>query len=146
VLKGVRIPPIGEFSAVCVRGASAPSWAREAIEERFAGSLEPFVLEAMQLIASELITNAVEHSTGEISLCVAVHDRRARIEVTDGSADCEPIITPLGDELAAGGRGLRLVEAFSTQWGCTPNGTQKMVWAEIDLPAHSSGTSHLAES
>ena len=128
------LPALAEFSAACTREVEAPSRARDWIEDHFAGLVELLVMQSLQLIASELITNAVDHGAGDIELCVAVHDRQARLEVTDEAVDCDVVIIPL-DVDGVRGRGLRLVEAYSQRWGCklVDNNTKKMVWAEIDL-------------
>ncbi|MCP9957650.1 ATP-binding protein [Streptomyces sudanensis] len=89
------------------------------------------VAAAGELIASELVTNAVNHS--------ARRDFRIRISrpgpgtvrilVADTNRE-EPVPRDPGDD-AENGRGLRLVEALSTEWGCDPRPWGKVVWAEL---------------
>ena len=122
---------VAEYSMLCTRDVEAPSRARAWVEENFGSALDILVLEAVQLIVSELVTNAIRHAHGEIELCVAVVDTLVRIEVTDESPDCEAVKVPMGDSLSTNGRGLRMVEAFSRSWGCRIGHDRKVVWAEV---------------
>lgn len=84
------------------------------------------------LLATELITNALRHTSGQVVL-TAVPLRRdgrtLRLEVTDTSST-PPRRMP-SDENATSGRGLLLVEELADTWGVTPRGTGKSVWVEI---------------
>ena len=88
----------------------------------------PFV----ELVSSELVTNAVRHVGGAIDYRLRLDDETLRIEVTDSAWDRSPVMlsTPPNAEH---GRGLQLVEALSTAWGCTRDDVSKTVWAELDL-------------
>jgi anti-sigma regulatory factor (Ser/Thr protein kinase) len=116
---------------LCTRDVDGPGNARAWVEENFGNELDVLVLEAVQLIVSELVTNAIRHAHGQIELCVAVVDTLVRIEVTDESPDCEPVMVQLDDALRTNGRGLRMVEAFSRSWGCRTGHGRKVVWAEV---------------
>ena len=117
---------------LCTRSVDGPGQARAWVEENFGIELDILVLEAVQLIVSELVTNAIRHAHGEIELCVAVVDTLVRIEVTDESPDCEAVKVPMHDDvLQPNGRGLRMVEAFSRSWGCRVGPDRKVVWAEV---------------
>jgi anti-sigma regulatory factor (Ser/Thr protein kinase) len=122
---------VAERSMLCTRDVDGPSNARTWVAESFDTELDVLVLEAVQLIVSELVTNAIRHAHGEIELCVAVADRVVRIEVSDESPECEAAKVPLDDTLGSKGRGLRLVEAFSKAWGCSVGPQRKVVWAEV---------------
>jgi anti-sigma regulatory factor (Ser/Thr protein kinase) len=81
------------------------------------------------LIASELATNAVQHSAAPFVVEVAPRPEGVRISVRDRStAQVGARVPPAHAE---SGRGLGLVDALSTAWGVrwTPNG--KVVWADI---------------
>ena len=125
---------MADLSMLCTRHADTPGQAREWIREHFSGELNPEALQALMLIGSELITNAIVHTDdGAIDLCVAIQSRQARIEVSDSEPDREVAVIPMRDDWDVGGRGLRLVEAYSTRWGCTPDGDRKVIWAELEL-------------
>ena len=87
--------------------------------------------DAVALIASELVANAVMHAHTDMSLSVNIADHGVRVSVTDGS-DVLPHWT-LTSPTATSGRGLLLVKQLSGRWGVNllPGGG-KCVWAEID--------------
>ena len=106
--------------------------ARDATRE-LRGSLDAETLEAVQLVVSELVTNAIRHSgvaaEDTILLRVAVLGDSVLTEVSDtGSGFRAPSLhTPGG---IAGGLGLFLVDHLADRWGVsTEDGTR--VWAEI---------------
>lgn len=87
-----------------------------------------------EIVASELVTNAVVHACGPIRLRVTVSRRRARIEVFDGDDQAARVLFA---KLGAGdhsGRGLGLVDALSDRWGVRSYDHGKSVWAEVPVP------------
>ncbi len=87
--------------------------------------------DAVALIASELVANAVMHAHTDMVLCVDLADDGVRVSVTDGS-DVLPHWT-LTSPTATSGRGLLLVKQLSRRWGVEPlPGGGKSVWAEVD--------------
>ncbi|MEU9446751.1 ATP-binding protein [Streptomyces sp. NPDC048304] len=86
-----------------------------------------------ELIASELVTNAIRHGGGPLVLRLIKH-RVLTCEVSDDGRSFPRLChTGSTDEY---GRGILLVSQMSHRWGCrwTPGG--KVVWAEQDLPGH----------
>jgi serine phosphatase RsbU (regulator of sigma subunit) len=84
------------------------------------------------LLATELITNALRHTSGPVGLTAVVlrrEGRALRLEVGDTSST-PPHRLP-SDENATVGRGMLLVEELADAWGVTPRGTGKSVWVEI---------------
>jgi hypothetical protein len=86
------------------------------------------------LVVSELVTNAVVHTQGDVHLDLTLAGDRLRIAVTD-SLPRAPVKPRIVDWESTGGRGIMLVEAMSTAWGSVPVGGGKQVWSEIALPA-----------
>ncbi|MBL1099929.1 ATP-binding protein [Streptomyces coffeae] len=87
--------------------------------------------EAVKLVASELITNAVVHVGGAISLSVYYDDGYLLLVVHDSSPDLpvrQPALTV--DE---GGHGLALVGHFASHHGWEHTGRGKKVWAEFEV-------------
>ena len=89
------------------------------------------------LVISELITNAADASVvlperPPITLRLTATDKSLVIEAWDHSPhDLEP---READPDAEHGRGLTVVAALSTRWGCERTGYhRKVVWAELDL-------------
>jgi anti-sigma regulatory factor (Ser/Thr protein kinase) len=95
------------------------------------GELHPSLDDAV-LMTSELVTNAVMHSTsrchgGTINLLVMESTSGVRIEVTDQGSDLSsPIVR--GDVYASDGHGLFLVQTLADQWGYLRDETGTTVW------------------
>ncbi|WP_327389075.1 ATP-binding protein [Streptomyces sp. NBC_01207] len=86
-------------------------------------------LEELALLCSEIIANAVRHTTGPSTVTVLWTGSRLRVEVTDTAPG---LPAPRGCTLnAESGRGLMLIAAIATDWGTTPTPTGKAVWFEI---------------
>lgn len=83
------------------------------------------------LLTNELVTNAIKHGIGPVTLCAGVVDASGclRIEVHD----CSPVaVAPRdADDDDVDGRGLLLVDVLATTWGCGPEDPGKNVWFEL---------------
>jgi anti-sigma regulatory factor (Ser/Thr protein kinase) len=93
-----------------------------------------YLSEDAELLVSELVTNAVRASGPEGALCLRLLADRERlvIEVWDQSAGL-PSARPV-DEESTGGRGLTVVEAIASRWGCERfSADLKVVWCELML-------------
>ncbi|MGW2933131.1 SpoIIE family protein phosphatase [Streptomyces sp. NPDC001156] len=95
-----------------------------------------------QRIVSELVTNAVRHSTGPIGLRL-IHHQALTCEVFDTDASSPRLSHARA--IDENGRGLFLVSQLSRRWGARPASGGKVIWAEQDLdsaPSHAraSGT------
>jgi len=88
----------------------------------------PGLLEPASVIASELVTNVVNHAGTIATLRISLRPRFVTIAVKDGSAVEPRRRTP---DLS-GGRGLLLVEAMAHSWGWLPVDGGKVVWASLD--------------
>ncbi|GAA4902388.1 SpoIIE family protein phosphatase [Streptomyces coeruleoprunus] len=105
--------------------------ARELARDRLtAWDLEPLV-DTVELLVSELVTNALRYGEGEIRLRL-LRDRTLVCEVWDAG-----LVQPRrrrARDTDEGGRGLQLVGLLSAGWGSrrTPRG--KTVWFELALP------------
>jgi anti-sigma regulatory factor (Ser/Thr protein kinase) len=92
--------------------------------------------DALTLLVTELVTNAVRHADlwpdDMITLTVRLEGDRVRVEVTDpGRADAsfEP---PDGEPPKEGGYGLFLVDGLAAAWGIHRDGSTT-VWFELPL-------------
>jgi anti-sigma regulatory factor (Ser/Thr protein kinase) len=88
--------------------------------------------DAILLIVSELVTNALVHTDGQVRLDLTLINSRLRVAVVDASPRTPIKPTSIGWE-ATGGRGILLVEALSATWGTVPVSGGKQVWAELPL-------------
>ncbi|HEY6533378.1 MAG TPA: ATP-binding protein [Acidimicrobiales bacterium] len=93
-----------------------------------AGGVE--VDEAVPLVVSELVTNAVLHAGSSAQVEVRVANECVRIEVHDSTNDLPTVREP--GPYTVTGRGLMLVDALSDRWGASPTAMGKVVWFEID--------------
>ena len=137
-------------------GDTAPAVARRYVRE-VGAAWATDLLESVLLVTSELVTNAVRHGAGEVTLVVRTSTQTIRVEVCDGGV--EPVPQPAGDpihgaahgaggdggdrrdgadrrdsrQVSEGGRGLYIVDAVAGRWGVTyahePPG--KVVWFEM---------------
>jgi anti-sigma regulatory factor (Ser/Thr protein kinase) len=97
------------------------------------------------LLTSELVTNAVVHGSGIITVAIERDDEAIAVAVGD-YGDAQPVAalhSVLSDETAAeqttpdaqaeGGRGLHLVRALATCWGVrrSRDGVGKVVWFRL---------------
>jgi anti-sigma regulatory factor (Ser/Thr protein kinase) len=81
------------------------------------------------LMVSELVTNAVLHGVGAISLRIDVETEAVRVEVADeGNVALAPSPVPG----AHGGWGLRIVEQLADDWGVLEGSTK--VWFQLGPP------------
>ncbi|MGA5036767.1 SpoIIE family protein phosphatase [Streptomyces capoamus] len=87
-------------------------------------------LDAALLVVSELVTNALVHTGGQVRLDLSLVNHRLRLAVADASPRSPVKPTSIGWE-ATGGRGILLVEAVSAAWGTVPVSGGKQVWADL---------------
>ena len=81
----------------------------------------------VELLTSELVTNAIRHGRTEMLVTVDVDEERVRVEVADRNPARPQLRVP--DE--RGGRGLHLVDELSDRWGVHGGRPGKTVWFEI---------------
>jgi anti-sigma regulatory factor (Ser/Thr protein kinase) len=89
-------------------------------------------LDTVLLVVSELVTNALVHTDGQVRLDLTLLNHRLRVAVADSSPRTPIKPTSIGWE-ATGGRGILLVEAMSATWGTLPVSGGKQVWADVVL-------------
>jgi anti-sigma regulatory factor (Ser/Thr protein kinase) len=95
----------------------------------------PALVDDVDLVVSELITNALLHARsnrqGGIRLELLRRTDALVCRISDGSA--LPPAPEQVAETAESGRGLLLVQAVSASWGWSYEPHGKVVWAEFDL-------------
>ncbi|MGW2253461.1 ATP-binding protein [Kitasatospora sp. NPDC001660] len=98
--------------------------------------LAPSVLgDDVQLIVSELLTNAARYTAGPLALDLDQNGPCLRITVTDprsGTALPDP---GAHQPTRVGGHGLFIVDRLALCWGALPNDGGKAVWAELLVPS-----------
>ncbi|MGW7521971.1 SpoIIE family protein phosphatase [Streptomyces sp. NPDC054783] len=86
----------------------------------------------IELVADELMTNALMHTEGSTVVTLRALDgghRRLRIEVEDSSSAL-PRRREAGED-GVSGRGLLLVDGLADEWGVEARGSGKAVWCEF---------------
>ncbi|WP_238499023.1 SpoIIE family protein phosphatase [Streptosporangium soli] len=89
------------------------------------------ILDATELMVSELVANAVNYGTGPIELRL-LRGATLLCEVADRSPQRPTLLHPDLDDEA--GRGLNLVNRLAYRWGSRPTPIGKIVWCEVRLP------------
>lgn len=115
----------------------APARARRSART-FRGVVPDGSVEDLELLVSELVTNAVQHMIpGErsrdawIRLRIAVETTTVRVEVTDPGGAGAPVLKDARDGLVSGW-GLVFVDRLADRWGVDDtHGTT--VWFELDF-------------
>jgi anti-sigma regulatory factor (Ser/Thr protein kinase) len=131
----------GTWSATAVRherfdlpgGLRSPQFARRAIEQHFGDAVEPDTLASVELLTTELVSNAVRHggaADGEtVVLHLATSKTCLRVEVCDHGEGFEPgRPMPYGE----GGYGLFIVSEVSSRWGVSSD-DGNCTWFELEL-------------
>jgi anti-sigma regulatory factor (Ser/Thr protein kinase) len=108
---------------------SAPARARAFAREAVAGRLRAVPLEDVTLVVSELVTNAVLHGLGDVTLAVTMNDDAVHVEVGDDQPALPDTTARAVD--AESGRGLLLVSRLAESWGVRPDHGGKVVWADV---------------
>lgn len=89
------------------------------------------LVDTTELLATELVTNAVRHAANPIELRL-LHDDHLLCEVFDDDHQ-RPVIRNAA-ETDEGGRGLILVSRLARRWGSSARANGKVVWFEQELP------------
>ena len=110
------------------RSSAAPGVARRFVRTSLAG-IDPEMLDAVELLTSEPVTNAVVHAGSEPRLLLVLLPDRIRVEVHDADSTLPARREP--DVASPDGRGLVLLEQLSTSWGVDRTEEGKVVWFEV---------------
>jgi anti-sigma regulatory factor (Ser/Thr protein kinase) len=83
----------------------------------------------VDLLTSELVTNAVRHASHTVEVGLALADGMLRVEATDDDPS-EPTLPPI-EQAGESGRGMYLINRLAQRWGCEHRAaTSKVVWFE----------------
>ena len=110
--------PQALFELELPHDATSAGTARRALAQWFASRVQASELETATLLTSELVTNAVRHGKGTITVRGSLDDDRLLIEVTDEGEGLEQMIRERNFEHVQGW-GLKIVDSQSSRWGPT---------------------------
>lgn len=123
VVRRVKLPP---------RAQSAQQARAFTLESCQQWALPPQVVNAATDLASELVANAVAHSTAMVVLALERGAGSLLVRVWDDGAGL-PRLLPYRPGVSERGLGLRLVRQLSTHWGVAEESEGKWVWARVAL-------------
>jgi len=129
-----RVFPLAQVSAAYAPTPDAVRHARALAVDTCRGwILSGPVAGVVELVVSELVGNSVRHAWTRIDVSLVRSPGRVNIAVRD-YVSAPARITGPGEP---GGRGLLIVDAVATHWGCTPietptgRGVGKVTWATL---------------
>ncbi|MET7718278.1 ATP-binding protein [Streptomyces sp. NPDC005407] len=94
--------------------------------------LDDETADVIRLVASELITNAVVHGEGPVTVALYHRPGSLVIDVLDANPVAPKTSCAEADDES--GRGLELVDVLAVRSGWEPSDRGKHVWAELALP------------
>jgi anti-sigma regulatory factor (Ser/Thr protein kinase) len=116
---------------------TAPSEARSHVRKHGCPEHGALALDALLLITSELVTNAVQHGQPPIVFRLSCLTREMRLSVSDEGPELPREQGTHGAPHNAGrlprvgGLGLVILDKTSREWGTTPLTTGKEVWSLV---------------
>lgn len=131
-MSSVQLPP----------DLSAARRARVWLREQFPGRFTAMVQQTLELLTTELVTNAVRYGREPVELSVVICDcgedgrdgPAVRVCVSD-AGDAMPVLHHVAPG-AVGGRGIALVDSVAQAWGSRarrPPHVGKTVWFELQV-------------
>ncbi|HEX6497642.1 MAG TPA: ATP-binding protein [Micromonosporaceae bacterium] len=90
----------------------------------------PATRDLAELVISELVGNAVRHAATPLDVSLLVRGEDLYVSCRDRALGRPVAKTP--DVTEERGRGLLLIAAVSSAWGCVPTTDGKIVWARLD--------------
>jgi serine/threonine-protein kinase RsbW len=106
------VPAARRFATTVLRGASAE------------------ILEAVELMVSELATNCIRHTNSGFDLTIIRSGPHIRVEATDHAGGTPTMRSP--EPTDPSGRGLKIIDMLSAGWGVqSASGMGKTVWFTI---------------
>jgi len=91
------------------------------------------LLFAIELLVSEVVSNAVRHASSAPRIEAHLGPDSVRVAVYDADPRLPERREP--DVGRPGGRGLHLLDQIASRWAAEPSGSGKVVWFELDRPA-----------
>ena len=120
------------LQSCATRGLPTPTAvpaARRAVREHVLARGQEDLLDAVELVLSELVGNVVVHVGGDVTVKATVTEDEVLVEVSDRS----PVAPHLRifSQVSATGRGMRLVHTLSSDYGLRTQEDGKTIWVRI---------------
>ena len=113
-------------------GVEAAARARTAVAHTCQRWGVPHAISTAQVVASELVNNAMRSGGGPLDLTITHRDNTLVLAVRDRDPRPPRQWAPWTDADEAGG-GLLLLDAFAARWGTLPTDAGKTVWATVPV-------------
>jgi DNA-binding NarL/FixJ family response regulator len=117
------------ISTALPAAASSPRAARALVRDML-GEEETSLVETVELLVSELVTNAIVHASSAPRVEADFAREQVRVAVYDDDPTPPRLRDPDGER--PGGRGLHLLDGLASRWGTEASGAGKVVWFELD--------------
>jgi hypothetical protein len=108
--------------------------ARELVEQACARWGLTDLAAAACIVLTEMVNNAVAHARTEMTVLLARYEAAISVAVRDRSRTIPTLPGGPAPVTAYGGRGLLLIDAEASRWGCLALPGGKVVWACIGTP------------
>ncbi|HEX4787740.1 MAG TPA: ATP-binding SpoIIE family protein phosphatase [Actinospica sp.] len=129
-----RMPEADTAAWTLTARPTAVAQARDLIRDRLLGWGLHGLADVVELLVSELVTNALRYGIAPFGLRLTRDARNVMVEVSDGNPTVPRLRhVQVGDE---GGRGLHLVDELSADWGVRSNPQGKTVWFTLGITEH----------
>lgn len=125
---------VAPFGFTVLTGRDAPHAARLAADGRTEGWLDDDARFHMQLLLSEVVTNAVTHGASSATAPIVVKGAPTNAGLQIAVSSFGPPFAHAGDlppDTQPGGRGLALVDALAARWGARHDSGWTTVWFEV---------------
>lgn len=86
-------------------------------------------IELVALLLTELLSNAIRHSSGPVICSIMWSPETTHVEVCDDNFQAPVVVETNHD--APAGRGMKLVSALASRWGWNRHNDGKCVWFDI---------------
>ena len=105
-----------------------PAAARRDLAAYLSGLGHQELIRVAALLVSELVTNSIVHAKGAVTMRAMWDEDRLRVDVSDLGGG-----SPEARDPETSGRGLRIVDALATRWGCVrgSDGAGRATWFEL---------------
>jgi len=114
-----------EFPATMESAGAARRFAQRTLDEWNC----PQLIDTVQLLVSELVSNALLHAQSPATVGIALDGATLRVEVHDRS----PVLPQVqhAPPTADSGRGLMILDTLADAWGVSAEDDAKTVWFEL---------------
>lgn len=129
-----RMPEAEAAAWTLTARPTAVAQARDLIRDRLLAWGLHGLADVVELLVSELVTNALRYGIAPYGLRMTRDARSVMVEVSDGNPTVPRLRhVQVGDE---GGRGLHLVDELSADWGVRSHPQGKTVWFTLGIGEH----------